>query len=355
MPRKTTLCFLFAAGCYRPAPINPSPELSGSHVRVARLAQGVYAAIRTEPLGMAVNSNSLFIVNDSDVFVVDAQFTRAATLETLAALRRITSKPVTVVFNTHWHDDHVAGNQVYQDSFPGVKFLATSATREDLVALGRSNRENQLKFMPQGIAQTEANLAKGLTPDEVPVSPGERASLESADSIARTYVTESAGYREVLPDTMSGRHMTLKRGKRRVDLYWFGRANTRGDLVINLPDDHIVAVGDLAGAPIPFGFNSFPTEWISVLDSVVALRPATVVMGHGPVMKGTAYLQSVRSALAEGRQQAEAAIKRGDKASAVTMDAARSRFAGSDVWLNRAFDLFFRQPVAFRLFQELKH
>jgi glyoxylase-like metal-dependent hydrolase (beta-lactamase superfamily II) len=59
----------------------------------------------------------VFIVNDDHVVVVDAQFTRAATLETLAALRRITRKPVRFVINTHWHDDHVAGNQVYQDSF----------------------------------------------------------------------------------------------------------------------------------------------------------------------------------------------------------------------------------------------
>src|SRR3954462_7691660 len=84
-------------------------------VVVTSLGSGVYAAIRAEPLGLAVNANSLFIVNDDHVVVVDAQFTRAATEENIAALRRITNKPVRYVINTHWHDDHVAGDQAYRD------------------------------------------------------------------------------------------------------------------------------------------------------------------------------------------------------------------------------------------------
>src|SRR2546428_612147 len=90
---------------------------------VEPLPDGFSALARREPLGLANHANSLLIVNDSDVVVVDAQFTRAATLEVLAALRALTPKPVGYVINTHWHDDHVAGNQVYRDSFPGVQFV----------------------------------------------------------------------------------------------------------------------------------------------------------------------------------------------------------------------------------------
>jgi len=57
---------------------------------VVKLATNVFAVIRREPLGLAVNSNSLLIIGDSDVVVVDAQFTRLATLETIAAIRHLT-------------------------------------------------------------------------------------------------------------------------------------------------------------------------------------------------------------------------------------------------------------------------
>jgi hypothetical protein len=67
-----------------PSPVNP---------KVVKLATNVFAVIRREPLGLAVNSNSLLIIGDSDVVVVDAQFTRLATLETIAAIRRLTPKP----------------------------------------------------------------------------------------------------------------------------------------------------------------------------------------------------------------------------------------------------------------------
>src|SRR5437868_3181681 len=109
--------------CMSLPPVTPMAPFMLGHVAITPLGHDVYAATRVdEPLGFAQNANSLFIVDERRVIVVDAQFTREATLENLAALRRITSKPVAFVINTHWHDDHVAGNQVYQDSFPGVRF-----------------------------------------------------------------------------------------------------------------------------------------------------------------------------------------------------------------------------------------
>ena len=100
---------------------------------LVRLDSGVFATIRRDPLSLAVNSNSLIFVRDTDVVVVDAQFTRLATQETIAAVRSITKRPVSYVINTHWHDDHVAGDQVYQDSFPSVRFVMQENTATDTV------------------------------------------------------------------------------------------------------------------------------------------------------------------------------------------------------------------------------
>src|SRR5215207_1350564 len=83
-----------------------------------KVAEGVYAAVRSEPLAEPVDGNSVVIVNDDDVVVVDANFTPSSARAVLAGIRRLTAKPVRYVVNTHWHGDHVFGNQVYREAFP---------------------------------------------------------------------------------------------------------------------------------------------------------------------------------------------------------------------------------------------
>ena len=139
-----------------------------SRVELVKLADGVYAATRKEAIGLAQNGNSLIVVGDRDVLVVDAQFTREATLETIAAIRSVTRKPVRYVVNTHWHDDHVAGNQVYRDSFPSVEFVMHANTRSDLVALGGPNREATKTGAPPVADRFTTLLGMGLGIDSTP-------------------------------------------------------------------------------------------------------------------------------------------------------------------------------------------
>lgn len=49
-------------------------------------------------------------VGDDAVFVVDDQYA-PLTRKVLAAIATITPKPVRFVVNTHWHFDHVGGNE----------------------------------------------------------------------------------------------------------------------------------------------------------------------------------------------------------------------------------------------------
>ena len=328
------------------------------NVVVSPVGPAVYAAIRSEPLGLAVNANSLFIVNDDHVVVVDAQFTREATQENLAALRRLTNKPVRFVINTHWHDDHVAGNQVYRDTFPAVRFLAHANTRADLVERGRPNRTGQLQGAPPALDRFDRLLAMGLGADSTPATAMERASLSSATRIMRRYVAENTGYREVLPDSVFDRRVTLTNGGRTIDVRWFGRGNTRGDAVTYLPAEGIVSTGDLVVAPIPFGFGSYPTEWIAVLDSIRRLNPRVIVPGHGPVMRDLSYLNTVQRMITTARNETAAAAARGLSAdsslAAVRLDSLRTEIAGTEKQLRAMFASFFRRPVVGRAYEETK-
>jgi len=94
-----------------------------------------------------VNSNSLLIIGDSDVVVVDAQFTRLATLETIAVIRHLTR-------GRSGGDQYAlarrsrGGNQVYRDSFPGVRFVMQANTAVDFATLGASNRTGTVQGAP---------------------------------------------------------------------------------------------------------------------------------------------------------------------------------------------------------------
>jgi len=316
---------------------------------VVQVDSGVYAAVRTTPLTLAVNSNSLIIVRDRDVVVVDAQFTRAATLETLAAIRKVTSKPVGWLINTHWHDDHVAGSQVYRDSFPAARFVMQENTVHDYATLGAANRKEQVAATPELAARFDKLLSMGLGIDSTPATPEERRAVESALRIARQYLKEAPGFRAVAITDTVRRRLTLGEGRDRVDVLWFGYGNTRGDLVVHLPARHIVASGDLVVSPIPFAFGSYLASWPAVLDSVIALEPRVLVPGHGPVMRDLGYLRSVRGWLARINRETGAAIERGDSLDAaiktVTLDDVRLQITRDEKWMNILFRNFFVRPA----------
>src|SRR3954452_2035644 len=182
---------------------------------VVKLADGVYAAVRRDPPGFAVESNSLFVIGDDGVIVVDAQSNVSTTRETLPALPPLTDKPVRVVVNTHWHDDHVIGNQVYAESFPGVQFVAHAATRAYLPTQGAINRRkwhegglSQFVEMLRNLVKDNKSLGGGALDDE------ERASYLSDIRLGEGYMTVPATYEPLLPTVTLEDKLTLYQGSR---------------------------------------------------------------------------------------------------------------------------------------------
>jgi glyoxylase-like metal-dependent hydrolase (beta-lactamase superfamily II) len=104
-----------------------APALSQSaDFDVTQVAPGVYAVI-AKP---GIASNSAFIVNQDDVVVVDTHLRPSWARETIAEIKKVTDKPVRYVINTHWHRDHVQGNQAYRDAFgPGVTIIQQDLAR----------------------------------------------------------------------------------------------------------------------------------------------------------------------------------------------------------------------------------
>jgi cyclase len=85
--------------------------------------------------------------------------------------------------------------------------------------------------------------------------------------------------------------LDLDLGGRIVELKFLGRGNTNGDGVAYLPNEKILATGDLVDHPVPYLRGGFPAEQIATLEKLKAIDAETLVPGHGDVLHGKEYVQ----------------------------------------------------------------
>jgi glyoxylase-like metal-dependent hydrolase (beta-lactamase superfamily II) len=302
---------------------------------VQRLADGVYAVIRKEPAGFMVDANNVFIIGDTDVVVVDANGSPGITRQVLAALRRITDKPVRYVVNTHYHDDHIRGNSVYRDAFPGVDFIAHSFAKSYLPAQGALNRRNFLEGAPGFLQQLKGLLKDGKSLTGGPLSDDERVSMTADVALAEYVLADGAAAEAVLPTITVDDRLTLKRGRHTIDIRHLGKGHTAADLVVHLPADNILITGDLVVWPVPLVGDpqSIIGAWSETLKAALALKPQVIVPGHGPVLKETGYLQTLSRMFGAINDQVTALVGRGETLESVrktvNVDEYRKTLAGS--------------------------
>jgi cyclase len=325
-------------------------------LRVERLAEGVYAVIRQEPQGLINESNSLLIVGDSDVIVVDAQSSVGRTQETLAALRRITPKPVRAIVNTHWHDDHIFGNGVYRDSFPGVQFIAHGTAVEDMAATGLSSRAD-LDANRDGTREFLLDLVtKGQSFAGGPLGEEERLSHQASADFVLDYGQTPAGYQPQAPTTPVQDSLILRQGNRIIKVMFLGRGHTRGDLVVLLPAERIMATGDLVMWPVQFvGTTSFPADFAVTVDRLVALNPARIVPGHGPVLEGSEHAKLISRMLHSLTEQVQAAATAGESLEqvrkSVDLEEFTRAFAGDSQVRRILFSYYVLTPAIQRAYE----
>lgn len=322
------------------------------------LADGVHAVVRSEPPGLMVDGNCVLIINEQDVVVVDANVGPTSARATLAALRSLTSKPVRLVINTHWHDDHVLGNQVWRDAFPGVEFIAHRRMAEYLPGQGLKNRKSMLEGAPSGVAMLKSLLEKAQGMDGKPLAAGTRASHESDIRLVERYLVETPQVDIILPTLLVDDRLSLQRGSRRIDVLHLGRGHTAGDVVVHLPAEGIVIAGDLVVAPVPLigRDQSHVADWPRTLEKLVALAPRIIVPGHGAVQRDLQFVKRKIALLDDLRRQAEAARGRGESAEVarrnISLTDHRRIFAGDDPVLNLLFTQYVLGPGIGAVYRE---
>lgn len=325
------------------------------------LAPGVYALVRTKAPGFFLDSNVLFVVNDDDVLVVDANLTPSSAEASIAALRKLTPKPVRYLVNTHRHHDHVGGNEVYRREFPGVEILGSAAMAADFESFGKATMDGWTGWAAEMAAEIPQRLASGQGFSGQPLSAEERASLEGDLAAAQALVADAPRMRILEPTLTVTDRLTLHRAfrsqVRTIEILALGKGHTRGDLVVWLPQEGIAATGDLLVAPVPLigGDQSYVEEWIGTFDRLRALGATTYLPGHGAVQKGDAQLLLYRDFLLSVVEQTRAAMAKGltaeEAAGAVDVASYRDRMAGDSPVLRMLFANWGRVPAVTALYR----
>jgi len=217
--------------------------------------------------------NNIIIEMKDYLIVVDANFPSGARAA-LADAKKVSTKPVKYVFDTHHHGDHAYGNSVWTEA--GAVTLAYKGVAEEM-------KRN------------------------------EPAAWESAAKTRQDVRELNRSGPEPPRQSFDKPKFVLKDATRSVEFHFFGWAHTRGDGFVYLPKEQILCTGDaVANGPHNYTGDANIANWPKVIRKAQKLKVKTVLPGHGlpggpDVLEGQAQYMialynAVKAAIAQGRK-----------------------------------------------------
>ena len=282
------------------------------------LGGGVHVFRAPGDLDYWTSTNSVVVIDDEDVVVFDSP-TRAVTAKAvIAEIRKLTPKPVRILVNSHWHQDHWSGNDEYVKAYPGLRIVASEETRDYMKRMPAAYFLNGLETAQKTRrAELATAIQTGKLPDGSPLTPEARAKKEEYLGQREQFMNEVAALPRFLPNVVYRDTMTFWSGRREFRLMSV-TGDATGSTVMFLPAEKILATGDVLPSPEdgkgppPWTTNSYSvTPWLETLRRLDALEPAAIVPGQGPAMRDRTYLERTIQLFAAVIDQVHAALERG--------------------------------------------
>lgn len=189
-------------------------------------------------------SNAGFVVTGDGVVVFDALGTPALGRAMIAAIAKVTPAPIRRVVVSHYHADHVYGLQVLKSA--GAEIWAY--------------RKGE-RYFTSGLAE-------------------ERLAQRRRDLFP--WVDDTT--RVVPPDLWLDGDTDFRLGGLTFRLVYSGGGHSPEDLMMYVVEDRLLFAGDLIfSGRIPYVGDGDSKGWLQATQRMLALEPAVVVPGHGPV------------------------------------------------------------------------
>ncbi len=197
------------------------------------------------PENRGMMSSVICVVTSVGVGVIDSGASLQIGQMAIRMIRRVTNKPVVAVFNSHYHGDHWLGNHAFVKAYgKPLPIYALPGTIDKLKG-------------------AEGNLWRSLM---------ERWTNQS-----------TLGTEVVLPNTAVQHGQVIRIGDVRFRMHHHGTAHTPSDLCVQVVEDNVTAVGDIAMANRIANMDegSYPGTFKYYQALMVAAGDQLWVPGHG--------------------------------------------------------------------------
>jgi cyclase len=220
----------------------------------------------------------------------------------------------------------IPGHYVYNSGTYNSGIIATSdgvvvldALNSEAVA--RAQREAMASAIPQAVrilvsSTFHNNYSKGNVAYADVLKIGhEHYRTDLLDLMQREKVSPEE-QKVRLPNQTFRDRLTLYLGGKEIQILYLGRAHTRGDSIVFVPQDRIAYLSELYFADqFLFIADGYGLDWLRALDAVEALGADIVVPGHGPIpadpRETRQGLRRFRQMLVEVRDAVQKEVARG--------------------------------------------
>jgi glyoxylase-like metal-dependent hydrolase (beta-lactamase superfamily II) len=292
--------------------------------------------------------------------LVDAGGSPGAGRRIVAMVKSLSPKPVKAVIITQWHGDKPQGLTEILKEWPNARTISTATTQAHLAdpktmntpsAPDAKRNADFQKQVQDEIEYMQKSQAKAATDSE-------RQVYDTAIRMLRQYAPDMDGALTIPTKEGFTDHLLLADPERPAEAMFLGRANTDGDAVVWLPKQKILVVGEIVILPFPYGFESYPSDWLATLGKLRAIPFRTLIPGHGMPQTDRAQIDRLERTLKDVRAQVAPLAAQGltleQVQAKVDLSADAKLFVGSDPWLNKWFKAFFADPIVTSAYKEAK-
>jgi len=292
---------LFAAGCLILCIVGFRRPPTATNFSVQKLAPGVWACIQNDKGGHAI-SNAGIVDLGNETLVFDAFINPDAAAELKQTAEKLTGHPVSFVVNSHFHDDHIRGDQAFT---PGASIISSEWTKNEMKKVEPEERDWARTHIHESIQRAKQRL--------IAASPNEKDEdimwLAYYEAIAQSLPK----LKMVLPNITFTDSLWIHGSTRSVLLRECKNGHTGSDVVMVLPKEKVAFLGDLLFVQRhPWLGDGDADSWKKHLENFYAdTSLKQFVPGHGPVA-GKDAIQALVYYINDLEQLTKQAIQNGE-------------------------------------------